>query len=497
MYHFLIATANYADSVRVKMQVRKILATASIKENDDCVVQEFSTRDALRSYLLDNGFLNISMFGSDQTGQIAERDHVLVIAQPTLTDMEDTKPVLTQLLRRSHDSVILLRLNNTGLGGLPINSDRILNNLGDSAMTQLRALIEQFLKDHEFLEYNKYVRRLDEFKKTRLTPIQTSGDSMGDDIDSHINHISNIEREWASLAKGLEQKAELMLQRAVTNFVKSGARDTSDLSLSAAFLHLWVETQFYGIRAKTNYQVFVNAHSKLNENQRRLRLGRIPRGFGVSQNERADVEKAILGITKSYFGTLKKYDKVLQVHARNWKYFVRKSGDAEQFRVWSEEFGPKNVNSAIEPGWDVHADRVSHLLFVRYREAIGRERAQDARTRGLGMHQLYWIVAGFGFAPERVILIILSILTLASGAQFADDYFSGCLSQTKFVNTPWGWIQNIGFYFHVSITSVTSMGTVATPCGPFHEVISGIETLFGYFLLAILTTMFVQSILER
>ena len=141
---------------------------------------------------------------------------------------------------------------------------------------------------------------------------------------------------------------------------------------------------------------------------------------------------------------------------------------------------------------------MSDLLYVKYREALGLEYAQDGRTRGLAiLYWLYRVVAGFGFAPERVIVIIISILTLASGAQFADDYVSQCTSQTKFVNTPLGWIQNIGFYLHVSIMSVTSMGTVATPCGPFHEVISGIETLFGYFLLAILTTMFVQSILER
>lgn len=495
MLHFLIATANYADSIRVKTQVRKILAAASIREEEDCVVREFSTRDTLRRYLFENGLLIHAQNGD---GQADESDYALVIAQPALTDMEDTKPVLAQLLERSQDSVILLRLNNAGLGGVPIKSDRILTHLGESAMKRMRELIEQFLKDHELLEYNKYVGLLDEYKTMLLTPLHASGDegSGGDDPGS-IADPSVIERKWASLAMDMERKAESSVREAIAHFEKATARE-SYLSLASAFLHLWVETQLYGIRAKSNYQVIVNAHSTLNERQRRRRLGRIPRGYGVDQQARAEIEKSIADVTRSYYDTLKKYDKELKARDRAWKYFVRKFGDAEQFRAWSEDFGPKKLNPATEPGWDAHADRVSNLLYVKYREALGREYAQDGRTRGLAiLYWLYWAVAGFGFAPERVIIVILSVLTLASGAQFADDYLSRCPSQTKFVNTPWGWVQNIGYYFHVSITSVTSMGTVATPCGPLHEIISGVETFSGYFLLAILTTLFVQSILER
>ena len=372
MFHFLIATANYADSMRVKAQVRKILAMASIKEEEDCVVREFSTRDTLRRYLLDNGLLTHVQEGYQKNVS----NHVLVIAQPALTDMEDTKPVLTQLFERSPDSVILLRLNNAGLGGLALKLEkRILTNLGDSAMKRMRELIEQFLKEHEQLEYNKFVGILEEYKTMLLSPLQASGELGSESNEPDIVESNDVETKWQKLAKGVEtkwenlakdfeQKAESSLREAIAHFDTARMRE-SYLSLTSAFLHLWVETQLYGIRAKTNYQVFVNAHSTLNANQRRRQLGRIPRGYGVDQNARAKIEKSIMDVTGSYYDKLKKYDKVLKnlkKHGRTWRYFTRKFGDAEQFRAWSEDFGPKKVNPAIEPGWDAHADRVIPIL---------------------------------------------------------------------------------------------------------------------------------------
>ena len=487
MLHFLIATANYADSVRVSKEVRAALAASSAQESEDYLVREFSTRDALKAYLDTH-----HLIGEGSTSQ--GENHTLVIAQPSLTDMEDLRSVLSELLAKASDSVILLRLNNAGLRGLPISSERILTNLGESALKRMTKLLERFIQDHEHFDYNKIVRLLDEYKRTRMTPLKPPGSSENDTTESPTENYAKVIAEWDKLIGDIEKSAGEALDKAI----QKGERDSALLNLSSSFLHLWVEAKLYLVRARANYDVYHNAEKRLSPLQGMRRATRIPVGFGIEQRGRAEVEHAVKVIIRDYYRKLKAFDVKLRNQDFEWSYFVRRYGDAEQFRSWSKAFGSKKVKPAYEPGWDTHAASVSRRLFVEYRKALGREYWLSWRTWvSAAIFWLYWVVAGYGLEPWKPVLITALVYFGSAGAQFIDDYGTRCTGSAPAMTSASGVVKGIEYYLEVSTSNLTSLGSITPPCGEFHGLISSAESLSGYFLLAILTTLFVQSILER
>lgn len=596
MLHFIIVAANYDDSELVRKRVKRVLASSNLTEDVDFALRDFSTSNKLKDYLADHHFLQWS--AKPTSRQSPKGDHVLVIAQPTLTDMDDTKPVLRQLLRGDPDSVVLLLLNNASAGRLPVKQERRLTDLSAQTVDiKLRGIIREFLKQHESFDYNKYRQRLNEYREVWLTPSRRPAefplggngeerpndgekgpksrkasaqsdkldqgevtDSESGDNEARITTAKAIEAKWDVLVSECLDLAQQTLQKAAERFTQthekssgtksvgsiaegSTASDGSSaervevdgtaaatrstnlleleapqgtgdantpkdseisgdalLSLACAYLYLWVEAQLYSVRAESNYAVYESANATLSSTHLPGYLIFVPRGWGVSQTERAKVKAKVVGILRKYRQTLVDFDNELNKRAPGHAYFVDKLGDAEQFRAWSEDFQPKEDTAAYEPGWVIHAETVGRLLFMQYRKALGREYWRSPETWGRAvLYSLYWIVAGYGFVPGRTLIISLGVFFGFAVAQRLDDGFTpqcvvGPVSLSGF---PWAPLRAIAYYIEVSTSSLTSLGAVATPCGEFHGFLSAGESLIGYFLLAILTTLFVQSILER
>lgn len=199
---------------------------------------------------------------------------------------------------------------------------------------------------------------------------------------------------------------------------------------------------------------------------------------------------------------------------RGWKA----ASDADIFDQWSQIFGAADT---AEEGWSRFRRIVSReFRYLRYK-AILRERWAELPTtlwRPKSTNRILWAIStfcrlpwglllfvgsllvvvvlwlfmmtcGFGFKPRRVLGTLAGTITAFAGAYRADDSVLGACSPST--------IRHFGDSLYVSVTTLTSLGTGPTPCGPLTGVIESVEALAGYFLLSALAAMFFIWLTDR
>ena len=482
--HILLATATVPDGLRVREHIQAACQQLALKQSEEYVISVCPNVNILRATL-----------DSCETA----KETVLVIAEPYLADLDYVVPIIMPLVVRNPQSVILIKRNRLRLHGLHIPDSQIIRSLNASALQRLEQLVRHFLKndlEHGLEDYNRFALELDKLKRDSLSPLLPEAAPAREAVSGADIQPSaaDIKSRWDELANQVSQEAMTNMHDTLQSAVTATDR-TPLLSLVHAMLHLWVETRLYGLRAESNYLVYHKAHNVLVARRAITTLERIPPGFGIDQKTRDQVRQEVGAIIKEYKSRLRAFDDLAGAHGvRPTRFFTRHPGDAEQFRTWSDMFGPDDVKPEQEPGWDVHAARTSQQLYYQYRKALQHENwLVISRWPSAFILWVYEMVAGYGMRPGRAAMVAVGTFLSFAIAQFADDSVTAC-SSIPATASPWSTIQ---YYVAVSISSLTSLGSVPTPCGQIHGLLLSTETITGYFLLAVLTTLFVQSLQDR
>src|SRR5262249_41771358 len=145
-----------------------------------------------------------------------------------------------------------------------------------------------------------------------------------------------------------------------------------------------------------------------------------------------------------------------------------------------------------EPGWEIHAANVGADLSYYYRDALRHEYwLARGQWPAAFILSTYKGIAGFGRKPGRAAGVAAGTLTAFALLHATDDRLTGCASLPGRSN-----LAQIQYYASVSVSSLTNLGAIVTPCGRFHGLLLSTESTIGFFLLAVLTTLFVQALLE-
>lgn len=482
--HILLATATVPDGLRIREHIQAACQQLALKPGEEYVITVCPNVNTLRSVL---------------TSCEEAKETVLVVAEPYLADLDYVVPIIMPLVARNSQSVVLIKRNRLRLHGLRMPDTQIIRSLNAPALQRLEQLVRNFLKndlEHGLEDYNRFALELDKLKRESLSPLLPEAapareDASGADIQPTATEIRS---KWDALADQVSKEAMTNLHDALQSAVAAADR-TPLLSLVHAMLHLWVETRLYGLRAESNYLVYHKAHDVLVARRAITTLERIPPGFGIDQKSRKQMWQEVAAIIKDYTSRLRAFDDLAGANGvRPTRFFTRHPGDAEQFRTWSDTFGPDKINPEQEPGWDVHAARTSQQLYYQYRKALQHENwLVITRWPSAFILWVYEMVAGYGLKPGRAAIVAVGTFGVYALAQFTDDRVTAC-SSIPATASPWSIFQ---YYIAVSISSLTSLGSVPTPCGQIHGLLLSAETITGYFLLAVLTTLFVQSLQDR
>ncbi len=482
--HILLATATVPDGTRVREHIQAACQRLALKKGEEYVITVCPNVNTLRNML---------------TSCDEAKETVLVVTEPYLTDLDYVVPLIMPLVARNPQSVILIKRNRLRLHGLRMPESQIIRSLNASALQRMEQLVRHFLKDdleHGLEDYNRFALELDNLKRDSLSPLSPEAAPAREDVSGADVQpaAADIKSKWDELANQIARVAMTNLQEAIQGGASPTDR-TPLLGLVHAMLHLWVETRLYGLRAESNYFVYHTAHDVLVARRAITTLERIPPGFGIDQKARKRVREEVSTIIQEYQSRLHAFDDLAGVSGiLPVRFFTRHPGDAEQFRSWSDMFGPDIVSPEHEPGWDVHAAEASQQLYYQYRKALQHENWRVvARWPSAFILWVYEVVAGYGMKPGRAALVAVSAFGGFALAQFADDSMTACSSVPATASLG----SVIQYYIAVSISSLTSLGSVPTPCGNYHGLLLSAETITGYFLLAVLTTLFVQSLLDR
>lgn len=438
---------------------------------------------------------------------------IFIICQPVLADGENAISAFRGFLNRKPTHVALLKHDDLPLLGIKADETLIIKDESEESLKLLKRRINRFLRtslESGLKSYNRYSLLVNAHILFFLSPL------------ADHKHVTDSERmeaqetlaDFSEEARDLQmrqQKGEILSEqeifeqwRALATEIRDQAnktraeaaaqRDASQVAslrqAALALYRLWLEARLYSYRAQSNYFVYSQAHAALVTPSLRVPLKRIPPGFGISQDQRAAMRLRIQRAIQDYHSELRKAD-------TKFRFLRRRVGDAEQFRLWSATFGPDAVNQDTEPGWDIHAASVHDLLRYKYRDARMRELWRDKRSWPAAFVLFsYKIGAGFGYYGGNTIAMTLIVFFASFDLEIIDDKLSGCVSGA----TPGDWAgvwQTAQYYFAVSASSLTNLGNAPTPCGLWHGFLMSGETVLGYFLLAVLTTLFVESLFDR
>lgn len=491
----LIATALAEDTDIVRQHVRESFRHRKLRQGIDFDIFECPSARIIR----------------EKIGEAEESDHtVLLVTEQHLTNQDDVTKVIKRVSAKIPESVILLNLDGNLPRSLPVRRSQVIRGLDDVSLNLLDELVGRFVRDdieRVLNAYNRFALELEEYKRDWCTPLTSessaSSKAFHDDFDNQLADVvpdrakqqartpEEIWEKWSNLAERIKTRAKEQLEEAKDSTI---TEDDPRLTTIQAMLHLWVEARLCALRARSNYRVFNEARMVLLDRPDVTTLKRIPPGFGIGQNRPA-MDDEVDKVVDEYYDTLHLFDaSLLKSKAPKWSLFRQRFGDAEQFRVWSKQFGPNNVLAETEPGWEIHAASAERELYYHYRDALRHELLLGKRLTSAALMWVFKVIAGFGFQPARTAKITIGAIIGFGILHWLDDTRSGCIANTPHVGSI---LSEIQYYFSISISSLTSLGSAVTPCGSFHGLLLASETLFGYFLLAILTTLFVQSLSDR
>jgi len=203
--------------------------------------------------------------------------------------------------------------------------------------------------------------------------------------------------------------------------------------------------------------------------------------------------------------------------APGWKA----STDASSLNVWSRDFGRAHE---AELGWSPFArtigtelrfqrhrvelrERWGEVLHVSWRRTRVQSRLQAALWRFFhfigyvlfmplrlitaGAFWIFGLTTGFGLKPTRFAATTMIVIGLFSSLYFADSVLSACDGATWAVES---YLPNL-FY---AVSSLTGLGAaIPKPCSTYTGALVSLESLIGYFLLAVLAAMLFSWLTER
>lgn len=489
----LVATADKRDETTVSTCVGDCCRKLGLRAGEDFEILLCPNRESVTRKIAEA-----------RSAQVA----ILLIAEPFLSHRDEVMSIIATEVKRDPTCVIVLNQNNYRLGR-QINQNQIIRGLDSNAINKLSECIRWFVREvieRGLDDYNHFALELDMLRSRALSPLfvpSNVAEERNSPVAAAVPTASYVESQWNALANTIEGRAQAMLDSAVPAKSAEASRNVGLLSVVHALLHLWVESRLFALRAKSNFDVYHNAQDVLLVRQNAEPLERIPPGFGINPDERVRVIKAVKQYSRDYQTKLKSFDKILrQRRVARRLMFGRRIGDAEQYRLWSVLFGPDRVKAEHEPGWDVHAAGAKRELAYRSRCALQHEYWQTPiRWPSAFILTVYRMVAGFGDRPGRTGGFLVGGIAFFALCQWLDDLGSGCFRAPGRITSLLGsltyWASAVQYYIEVSVSSITNLGSVHTPCGLGHGMLLSAESIYGYFLLAVLTTLFVQSLLER
>jgi hypothetical protein len=314
-----------------------------------------------------------------------------------------------------------------------------------------------------------------------------------------MNHLKTVARNdtrgWDDLETTLLSAAELLwrdqfLTVAADAEVKKKMRDRSSgeragflqvAAISRLLMFLWLENRIFRHRAFIN-QVGIQLEA--------------------NGNPKTALQRKIRELVHKYRAALVSWDAELKPLAKT-SIFVGPGADFQRFRTLSREAIEIQPEEA---GWaslaeDAHEELRYQLFDERRREYTRRWKMPAAIA-----YAVLRVTTGYGMKPARFAwTVVLTIFGFAA-LFFLNDYFNPGLGSSQHFcaesgavdQSPW-WAIIVRYLYLsvVNLASLASNGSVAAYCdGSSTQTILILSALTGYFLLAILASLFFRLLTE-
>lgn len=180
-------------------------------------------------------------------------------------------------------------------------------------------------------------------------------------------------------------------------------------------------------------------------------------------------------------------------NARLLRHFKQYSGEATSYMRLRKTFGPDGTPIS-EHGWIlIAADVGDALRFQYYNALMHRYRQWNVPSRWVSSVWLFIFkyTTGFGVKPLRLLYATIAIIVAFTGLYLVNDAIFGDAACQRDV---WS-LQSLLSHFYVAVTNLQGGGTAAS-CGNGFRLVQSVEIFSGYFILAILSGLVLNKLLE-
>ena len=301
----------------------------------------------------------------------------------------------------------------------------------------------------------------------------------------HLKWVKMPGKEWQShwrfLAGDMLETAQALIDGGLTLWRKDNAnkrrprtfwrRQPQDQDMQLVFLvryaqqllRLWVETEFYRVRAFENH----NAAS-----------------LDPQARTAENVVQEITDSLQTYHDQIAQWRRHLR-SATGKDFFRNSLGNAAQLREWRHQFGIDVTRGEV--GYDISAPAIDRELRLQYYRALRRERATLGGKFGTFTVELT-------LRPGRFALLV-GVMILSFAALYGgNSYVSGCRDVPTSGEQ---WAAFFGQSIFQAITNLVSLGSYDKPCGVVTPWLLSAESVLGYFILAILASSFFQQLQDE
>ncbi len=325
-----------------------------------------------------------------------------------------------------------------------------------------------------------------------------------DAVPTHESTLTT-DLEWSTLEKNIRRVAQRLWrdnflddtslrevrQRLLRTSSGPSARSETLAQLaltSRQLMQLWLRTSLLRMRAVSNFEA------------------RDLQNTSTSKGNR--VRKRIARIFREYHRDMNAWDREL-LKLADRRYFRAGFFDAQQFKTIGKEFGPDKLNEH-EDGWAAQAPDAQAELRFQAKDEQRRERWRAGKRVSASWNWVLKVTTGYGTKPSRFLWSVAVAILAFGAAFFANDalnpglaIFSGrffCAAATPHIAS-WYDVGNIFIrYLYLGVTNLSSLGSntaLATYCpGPSTQVLITVAALSGYFLLALLASLFFKQLTE-
>ncbi len=411
----------------------------------------------------------------------------LLVAMPVVGLASDIhlEPVIRVARRAPHMQVIVLDASATSW---QITEEWVVRGWREPQKQQLASYMREFFKAHVSLlsQYHRLAEQLALMQRQCLSPLYPESAT---EVTT-----KEVMAQWCELVTDIHSLAEATFEKNARNADR--LEREQQLLVAQALLRLETEATLSMLRAEQNYQSVEAATTAFGPG-RGFASVHFPPGFGIDiAARRKDLIARVRKRFSAYRDQLNAWDQRLGFRKH---FYLRHYGDAEHLQIWSNDCLKHQelpIEAQFEPAWIIFGPQIRRELRFYYREALRREFRITRQIIPWWLLIVSGIVAGYGLRPARVFWTVMGVPLSFAALHLADDLLFGCVSMPHSIG---GWVHLFLTDLFYSITTLATLG-LSVPmagCGRLAGVLISAEAISGFFLLAILASVFVEMVLER